>query len=430
MKFLLATQPFTGHINPMQPIAKELVERGHEVVWLTGEEFRSKVELTGARFMTTDKSAAFDAAVLKPDDGTSGLKAATSILRRLFVDRIVSQVEDYRTVLEVFRADVILVDLCAMGAQTLHDLGGPVYATLGINPLVTLDPEIPSWGTGWPPATSTIDKIFNRFFHFMARMLIYSKLTQSVNKERAILGLDPLPQGKGFYEIARSEFLHIMPSTLSFEFPRKNLGTQVHFVGPLLPLLGDDVAAELPTWWQEVTDGSRAVVHVTQGTYATNSANLIRPTINALRDENDILLVVTSPDADSAFSDPSQLPANVRMAKFIPHARLLPYVRVMVTNAGYNGVLAALNYGVPLVCAGRTEDKADVSSRVAWSGAGLDLKTDSPSEAMIRSAVRRVLNEPSFTSNANRIQDDFRTHNSAAEACDLLQKLAEKKYLL
>ncbi|KAK9237324.1 hypothetical protein V1525DRAFT_388669 [Lipomyces kononenkoae] len=88
MEFLIATQPFTGHINPMQPIAKELVGSGHEVVWLTAEAFRAKIELTGARFMATDKSAVFDATPLKPDDGTSGLKAATSILRRLFVDRI------------------------------------------------------------------------------------------------------------------------------------------------------------------------------------------------------------------------------------------------------------------------------------------------------------------------------------------------------
>lgn len=59
----------------------------------------------------------------------------------------------------------------------------------------------------------------------------------------------------------------------------------------------------------------------------------------------------------------------------------------MLTNAGYNGVLVALSYGVPWVCAGRTEDKAEVSSRVMWSGAGLDLGTDIPSVASIEAAV-------------------------------------------
>ncbi|KAK9330350.1 hypothetical protein V1520DRAFT_340944 [Lipomyces starkeyi] len=430
MKFLIATQPFTGHVNPMQPVAQELVQRGHEVVWLTGEEFRSKVELCGARFMATEKSKVFDAVPLTPDDGATGLAAAVSILRRLFIDRIVAQVTDYRQVLDVFAADALLLDLCSMGAQTLNDLGGPVYATLGINPLVTADPEIPMWGTGKPPAATIVDRMINRFTHFMSRRIFYSKLTGYVNMQRKILGLGPLPTGKGFYEIARSEYLHIMPTTLAFEFPRQNLGPQIHFVGPLLPLLDDKITSEFPSWWQEVTQGSKAVVHVTQGTYATNSANLIRPSINALRNESDVLLVVTSPDADSVFADTSQLPENVRIARFVPHALLLPYVKVMITNAGYNGVLASLNFGVPLVCAGRTEDKADVSSRVAWSGAGIDLKTDSPSEVDIRNAVRRILVEPAYQNNARNIQEDFRKHNSAAEACDLLEKLAIEKNVI
>lgn len=51
MKFLIATMPFAGHVNPAQPIAQELVKRGHEVQWLTGEEYKEKVEITGAKFV-------------------------------------------------------------------------------------------------------------------------------------------------------------------------------------------------------------------------------------------------------------------------------------------------------------------------------------------------------------------------------------------
>jgi UDP:flavonoid glycosyltransferase YjiC (YdhE family) len=52
MKVLIATMPFTGHINPFQRVAAELVRRGHEVLWLTGEDFREKVEITGATFVS------------------------------------------------------------------------------------------------------------------------------------------------------------------------------------------------------------------------------------------------------------------------------------------------------------------------------------------------------------------------------------------
>jgi hypothetical protein len=49
-RFLLCTVPLTGRIGPGLPIARALVERGHEVRWYTGRRFRAKVEATGARF--------------------------------------------------------------------------------------------------------------------------------------------------------------------------------------------------------------------------------------------------------------------------------------------------------------------------------------------------------------------------------------------
>ena len=43
---------------------------------------------------------------------------------------------------------------------------------------------------------------------------------------------------------------------------------------------------------------------------------------------------------------------------------LLPRTDVLVTNGGYGGVQQALAHGVPLVVAGRTEDKVEVAARV------------------------------------------------------------------
>jgi UDP:flavonoid glycosyltransferase YjiC (YdhE family) len=71
---------------------------------------------------------------------------------------------------------------------------------------------------------------------------------------------------------------------------------------------------------------------------------------------------------------------------------------------------------VPLVCAGRTEDKADVSARVAWAGAGVDLRTDTPTAQQVRHAVHTVSTEPSHRTGARRIRDDFARHDSPAEA--------------
>src|SRR5204863_8148695 len=50
-RFLFAPMPFTGHVNPGLPIARELVARGHDVRWYSTPRFRRAIEDIGARYV-------------------------------------------------------------------------------------------------------------------------------------------------------------------------------------------------------------------------------------------------------------------------------------------------------------------------------------------------------------------------------------------
>ncbi|MBN8840324.1 MAG: hypothetical protein J0I25_08990, partial [Sphingomonadales bacterium] len=76
---------------------------------------------------------------------------------------------------------------------------------------------------------------------------------------------------------------------------------------------------------------------------------------------------------------------------------------VLVTNGGYGGVHYALEHGVPIVVAGRTEDKAEVSARIAWSGVGIDLRSDRPKPRQVGRAVRALLADPRYRERAAAI---------------------------
>lgn len=417
-RFLISTMPAAGHVTPALPLATELHNRGHQVLWHTGEEFAGRVERTGARFTPLVHTPDFTQIPVEPDPGTKGLAAGVSVMRRLFIDRIAGQVADYQEILAGFPADVLIADMCSLGAGTLHAKGGPAYATLGINPLVTFDPEIPPFGSRRPPATTAWQRLRNRLSHQLARRLFMTKLTPLLNAARTGCGAPPLPKGVQLVDIQRSPYLHLMPTTEAFEYPRARLDPQVRFVGPLLPAPPADFVP--PPWWGDLE--GRRVVHVTQGTYATGGTALLRPAIDALADE-DMLIVATTPDLSAV----GPVPANTRVAGFIPHSLLLPHADVMVTNAGYNGVLTALAHGVPLVCAGDSEDKPEVSARVAWSGSGIDLRAATPTPRNIRAAVRTILGDPSYRANARRIAADFATHNPPREAAVLLEHLANDR---
>src|SRR5437667_11492399 len=104
---------------------------------------------------------------------------------------------------------------------------------------------------------------------------------------------------------------------------------------------------------------------------------------------------------------PGPIPGNARLASYLPFEWMLPKVDAFVTNGGYGSVNQSMSFGIPLVTAGMTEDKADVNARVAWSGVGINLATNEPTPEALRDAVRTVLDRPAFRMRVTRMADEF-----------------------
>jgi UDP:flavonoid glycosyltransferase YjiC (YdhE family) len=424
-KFLIGTVPVVGHINPGLPIARKLVERGHEVWWYTGARFRAKIEATGARYVPMQHASDFDAenldVVFPGRKGLSGLAQFKWDIKHIFVDSAIGQKHDLTAILESFPADVLLGDTAFSGGAFVHESGGPPWATFGISALTCNSRDTAPFGMGLPPSASFAGRLRNRILRLLFERVLFRDVTAHTNKVRASVGL--APSRASLLDAALSPFLYMHGSTPAFEYSRSDLPPQVHFIGPLLPPPPTNFTP--PAWWDEL-GGDRRVVHVTQGTAATDADDLIEPTIRALADE-DVLVVVTTggKSVQSVTIDP--LPSNVRIEAFIPHHYLLPHVDVMVTNGGYNGTLIALANGVPLVAAGQTEEKPEICTRIAWAGVGINLKTRTPKPEQVRKAVRTMLTDPRYSRKAQQIAADFARHDAPAEAAQLLEQLALTK---
>ncbi len=99
----------------------------------------------------------------------------------------------------------------------------------------------------------------------------------------------------------------------------------------------------------------------------------------------------------------------------------------MVTNGGYGAVQRALATGVPLVVAGKTEDKPEVAARVAWSGAGIDLRTGTPTPKAIRTAVREVLNDDRYLRRARELEVAYAQRDGVAEIAALIDEVVSER---
>lgn len=425
-RFLIGTIPIVGHVSPALPIARRLVERGHDVWWYTGRAFQSVVEATGAHFapivswLDYSDPQNVPPSLTEQRNAVRGLAQLKFDLRHFFIDPALGQVKDLREILQTFPADVLLADFCFLGASWVSEQGGPPWAGFGISALAFTSQDTAPFGLGLLPNASPLGHVRNRSLNWLFQQVVFRDLTAYLDSIRVSLGLPACR--RGFFDTL-SPFLHLAGTIPEFEYPRSDLPPQVHFTGPLLPTLAIDFTP--PAWWHELT-GDTPIVHVTQGTVATNPTDLIVPTLRALEEE-DVLVVATTASESIDLAQFAPIPANARIEPFLPYTHLLPHVDVMVTNGGFNGVQMALAHSIPLIAAGKSEDKPEVCARIAWSGAGIDLKTKTPTPKQIKDAVKQLLTNPSYKTSAKHLQAAIQRYDAPTIAATLLEQLADTK---
>ena len=120
----------------------------------------------------------------------------------------------------------------------------------------------------------------------------------------------------------------------------------------------------------------------------------------------------------------SWLPTTWLVVQAAPHSEVLRSAAAVVTHGGHGTVIRSLAADVPLVVLHHGRDQADNAARVTARGAGLAVKR-SASPAAIATAVRRVLDDPSFRSGAARLGRSVRRDAASGALTAELEDLPE-----
>jgi MGT family glycosyltransferase len=408
-RVVIAISPIYGHVAPLRMIAEDLVRRGNSVTVLTGSRFREFVEATGATFVPLSGYADFDNRRIEewlPDrPAEAGPDQLNFDFQHVFIDAMPDQHHSLQRVLAEAGDEpvVVLHDQSFLGSVPvlLGAAGIRPAAVIGIGmiPLQVSSIDTAPPGLGLPPDSSPAGRERNRaanaavqgeLFGASQAYFVDALHALGITKEPPFVldGLVTLPD----------QFLQL--TVPSMEYPRSDAPATLRYVGALPSVIHDSV--ELPSWWPEVLQADRVVV-VSQGTLATTDlSELVEPSLRALADLDALVVATTGRAADL-----KNVPTNARVADFVPFDRLLPHADLLISNGGYGGVQQALTYGVPLVLAGVSEDKIEVTARTAWTGAAINLATQRPAVDQIRSAAREVLDTPSYRENANRLREEY-----------------------
>ena len=421
-RFLVATYPSPGHVAPAAAVVRELTGRGHDVRWYTGSRFAEVVADSGARYCPMAESLDFHYNEIdRAFPGRAqlkGMKQGQFDLVEIFIRPLRQHVSALAALNQEEPADVFLSHTIFYGGGWLHEMGGPPNASIGDTCLTYPSRDAAPWGMGLPPRAGWTGHLRTRAFAAIGRATFFPPVAKAAREVRAELGLPP--ERIRDLEFGLSPYLHIQLCPPGFEYPRSDLPRQVHYVGAPVPTVPAEFDGNQPSWWPRLSQG-QPVVLVTQGTIATDPEDLLVPCLKGLAGA-DVFVVATTGGADPAgLGEP---PPNAVVERFVPYSALLPHVDVMVSNGGYGSVQLAIAHGIPMVVAGTSEDKKEVTAHVGWSGVGINLRTKRPSPRSIAGAVERVLREPAFRERTATLRAQTAGTHPAQAAADLLEKLA------
>jgi len=425
-RFLFTVWPFVGHINPFMSVAKAVQARGHDVAFYTSERSRATLEAQGVtlfpfRHLQEDPIwEAVQAAETRSSLGWHSPRLLIRAFRHWLAGTVPEQVADIQKIIETWHPDVVVTETGMWGPIVVLGETSPVPVAI----LTTLmgclipGPDAPPGGPGLPSPRDFRTRLLAGAVSRLGDLLAVG-VRRHVNRIRAAHGLPRLEPSVNA-QMARLP-LYLIPSVRELDYGRHDLPPSVHYVGPCIWNKAGDAAA--PSWLADLpTD--RPWVHVTEGTAHYQEPVVLRAAARGLANLPLQAILTTGPQRDPSTLDLGPIAPNVRVEQWVSHSDLLPRCSVLVTTGGAGTVLTSLHLGVPLIIVPTHWDKPDNAQRVVEAGVGLRLTPRRCTPTALRAAVERVVNEPSFRENAQRIARIMADHPGPAGAAELLESLA------
>ena len=356
-----------GNQPPAFGAAEELRDRGHDVMFAGYETQRERIAARGFAFALLARASA-ELTREPPPRPRPALMMASE-----------QQLADVSELLVEDPPDVVVVDCLLFGALAAVEVSNvPSLVFVHSPPSVVL-----------PPGG-----------------LLDTFLGPEVAQLRADASLRPLETLQQAWQGMEAVAVTIPEMD---ERPSPN----VRYVGPIVPRTAHGIWASP---WQPSDDRPLVVVSFTTGGWDQRSR--IERTLHGLADAS-VRVLVTTAWADV---DGLDVPANAVLAKFVPHAAVMPTASAVVTHGGHGTVMAAFAHGIPVACLPNAlSDQPAMAERVVQLGAGISLDGEGASAGQIREAVDQLLRDPSFGASALELAASIKASPGAAGMADVVE---------
>ncbi|MGE1047176.1 macrolide family glycosyltransferase [Bacillus sp. GMs2/1] len=395
---LVINFPGEGHINPTLAVVSELIQRGETVVSYCIEDYRKKVEATGAEFRVFENFLSQINIMERVNEGGSPLTMLSHMIEAS--ERIVTQIVE-ETKEEKY--DYLIYDN--------HFPVGRIIANI----------------LQLPSVSSCTTFAVNQYINF-----------HDEQEARQVDEMDPLYQSclagmerwNKQYGMKCNSMYDIMnhPGDITIVYTSKEYQPRSEVFDESYKFVGPSIATRKEVGSFPTEDlKNEKVIFISMGTVFNEQPALYEKCFEAFKDvDATVVLVVGKKINISQFEN---IPKNFKLYNYVPQLEVLQHADVFVTHGGMNSSSEALYYGVPLVVIPVTGDQPFVAKRLTEVGSGIRLNRNELTSELLRETVKKVMDDVTFKENSRKVGESLRNAGGYQRAVEEIFKLKMKPYV-
>jgi MGT family glycosyltransferase len=394
-KFAFIVPPLTGHINPTLSIGAVLLQRGHEVGWISLDpSLASRLpeggQLLLIQYTEDDQQKQESGQYL--DIITKKIVYGIDSVKFLYEDVLVPlnrhSYEGILGWLDRFCPDLIITD---------HQMFAGAVAAL--------QKKIPYATSVTAPAAIKVMDELPKVHDWEVKQVVNLQKELGLMEERSV---------------ACSNLLTMVLTSKTF-FGEMELPSAYQFVGPVIHQRKEVLTFD----WNLLNEKDQPKILVSIGTTFDHEhkKGFFTKVIEAFADKTLTVIVVSDPDLFDVW------PKNFIVQHRVPQLSLLPLLSAVVCHAGHNTVCETLTHGLPMVVIPIAYDQSHVAGRVVRVGAGLRLNFNRFKAKHLKESLEEIIGNPSYKLAAQQIQQSFIQAGGTTAAADLLVELSTPKYV-
>lgn len=312
------------------------------------------------------------------------------------------------------QVDLLLADQSEPGASIVADSLGIPFVTVCNTVPLNRDDAIPPCFLPWQYDSSRAGRLRNRIA-YKVRDVVLAPVFKVLNHYRKLWNLP-------IYKTPDDSFSRLAQITQlieEFDLPHANLPECFHYVGPYQE--GQSPRAEFNWSW---LDG-RPLIYISLGTIMGGNAEMIRTIAQSCLGLDAQIVVALG--GRGRMEEHSYASKDILVVSYAPQRELLKRAKLVITHAGLNTVMEALQCGLPLVAIPITFDQPGVAARIKYSGVGESVPLAQCHSDKLRSVVTCVWRNESYREEAAKLKTRMAAYRGSEAAADIIEQVLETR---